>query len=192
MVLRVGAAMPAVGGEDWLLPSFLGPVLGGTALAGGFVSVVGTILGAALVTVIRSGLLVLDIGNFWLQLFLGLFLLAAVLVQRYGGLFSATDRRGMTLRRLLNAEWVGLVAASCSPAPSSRSCSSSFLTDFNIYVMLRSACVGLLVAFSQMIVLAVGQMNLSVGALGGLVAILFGAMMEVFGVPLASPCRWPW
>jgi ribose transport system permease protein len=89
VVVRVGAAMPAVGGEDWLLPSFLGPVLGGTALAGGLVSVVGAMLGAALVTIIRSGLLVLDIGNFWLQLFLGLFLLAAVLAQRYGGALSA-------------------------------------------------------------------------------------------------------
>ena len=89
VVVRVGAAMPAVGGDDWLLPSFLGPVLGGTALAGGFVSVLGTFLGAMLVTVIRSGLLVLNIGNFWLQLFLGLFLLAAVLAQRYRGVFRA-------------------------------------------------------------------------------------------------------
>lgn len=89
VVVRVGAAMPAVGGDDWLLPSFLGPVLGGTALAGGFVSVVGTLLGAMLVTVIRSGLLVLNVGNFWLQLFLGLFLLAAVIAQRYRGIFRS-------------------------------------------------------------------------------------------------------
>ena len=67
-VARVGAAMPAIGGQDWLLPSFLGPVLGGAALAGGFVSVGGTMLGAALVTTIRSGLLVMGIGNFWLDL----------------------------------------------------------------------------------------------------------------------------
>jgi ribose transport system permease protein len=87
VVARVGAAMPAVGGDDWLLPSFLAPVLGGTALAGGFVSVLGTFLGAMLVTVIRSGLLFVNISNFWLQLFLGLFLLAAVLAQRYRGLF---------------------------------------------------------------------------------------------------------
>ena len=83
---RVGAAMPAVGGQDWLLPSFLGPVLGGAALAGGFVSVGGTMLGAALVTTIRSGLLVMGVGNFWLDLFLGLFLLAAVLLQRIAAL----------------------------------------------------------------------------------------------------------
>ena len=91
-VARVGAAMPAVGGQDWLLPSFLGPVVGGTSLAGGFVSVVGTMLGAALVTTIRSGLLVMGIGNFWLDLFLGLFLLAAVLAQHYRGSFSLRRR----------------------------------------------------------------------------------------------------
>ena len=91
-VARVGAAMPAVGGQDWLLPSFLGPVLGGTALAGGFVSVGGTMLGAALVTTIRGGLLVMGIGNFWLDLFLGLFLLLAVLLQRYRGALSPRSR----------------------------------------------------------------------------------------------------
>ena len=89
---RVGAAMPAIGGQDWLLPSFLGPVLGGTALAGGVVSVLGTVLGAALVTVIRSGLLVMGIGSFWLQLFLGLFLLGAVLLERYRGVLAFPRR----------------------------------------------------------------------------------------------------
>ncbi len=83
LTARLGAAMPSVGGDDWLLPSFLAPVLGGTLLAGGMVSVIGTMLGAALVTTIRSGLLVLQVGNFWLQLFLGVILLAAVLLERY-------------------------------------------------------------------------------------------------------------
>ena len=71
VVFRLGAAVPSVGGDEWLLPSFLGPVLGGTLLSGGAVAVVGTMIGAALVTTIRSGLLVLQVGNFWLQLFLG-------------------------------------------------------------------------------------------------------------------------
>lgn len=83
VVARLGAAMPSIGGEDWLLPSFLGPVLGGTLLSGGSVAVVGTMLGALLATTIRSGLLVLQIGNFWLQLYLGLILLLAILVDRY-------------------------------------------------------------------------------------------------------------
>jgi ribose transport system permease protein len=92
VVARLGAAMPAVGGEEWLLPSFLGPVLGGTLLSGGAVSVVGTVLGAALVTTLRSGLLVLQIGNFWLQLFLGLILLFAVLIDRYRGVYAERRR----------------------------------------------------------------------------------------------------
>jgi ribose transport system permease protein len=88
VMARLGAAMPAVGGEDWLLPSFLGPVLGGTLLSGGAVSVVGTMLGAFLVTTIRSGLLVLQIGSFWLQLFQGIILLLAVVIDRYRGVLA--------------------------------------------------------------------------------------------------------
>jgi ribose transport system permease protein len=96
VVARLGAAMPSVGGEEWLLPSFLGPVLGGTLLSGGAVAVIGTMLGAALVTTIRSGLLVLQIGNFWLQLFLGIILLFAVLVDRYRGVYA--ERRALGRR----------------------------------------------------------------------------------------------
>jgi ribose transport system permease protein len=79
---RLAAAMPAVAGDDWLLPSFLAPVIGGTALAGGALSVIGTILGALLVSTIRSGILILHLANFWFQLFLGFFLLGAVLIER--------------------------------------------------------------------------------------------------------------
>lgn len=89
---RLAAAMPAVAGDDWLLPSFLAPVIGGTALAGGIVSVVGTMLGALLVSTIRSGLLVLEIGNFWLQLFLGAFLLLAILIERGRAAYVAREQ----------------------------------------------------------------------------------------------------
>ncbi|RAI70867.1 ABC transporter permease [Pseudomonas fluorescens] len=88
LLSRLGAAMPSIG-QDWLLPSFLAPVLGGTLLAGGFVSVVGTVLGALLVATIRSGLLVMQVGSFWLQLFLGLILLLALFIERYRTLYSA-------------------------------------------------------------------------------------------------------
>jgi ribose transport system permease protein len=96
VVARYGASMPAAAGEDWLLPSFLGPVLGGTLLSGGFVSVIGCALGALLVTTIRSGLLVLQIGNFWLQLYLGIILLLAVLVDRARAYYA--ERRGAPRR----------------------------------------------------------------------------------------------
>jgi ribose transport system permease protein len=88
------------------------------------------------------------------------------------------------LRRVLGAEWVGLAAMFALGAVVSDILSPSFFTQFNIYVLLRGTCVGVLVAFAQMVVLAVGQMSLSVGALGGLVAVLFGAMLERLGLPL--------
>ncbi len=83
--MRNGAAIPAMAGnlgQDWLLPAFLGPVLGGALLAGGRASVPGAVLGAVLVTVLNSGLLLLHVGEFWVQFFLGLLLLGAVLIDR--------------------------------------------------------------------------------------------------------------
>ncbi|MEM8915404.1 MAG: ABC transporter permease, partial [Pseudomonadota bacterium] len=83
LVSRTGAAIPSMAGQlgqDWLLPAFLGPVLGGTLLTGGRVSVLGTLLGAFLVTMLTTGLLLLQVGAFWIQTFLGLLLLLAVLI----------------------------------------------------------------------------------------------------------------
>ncbi len=59
----------------------------------------------------------------------------------------------------------------------------NFLTEFNLYVLLRGIAVTLIVAFAQLMVLAVGQLNLSVGAIGGMVAVCSGGMMELWGVP---------
>ena len=67
-------------GQDWLLPAFLAPVLGGTLLTGGRVSVLGTLLGGFLVTMLTSGLLLMQIGAFWIQTYLGVLLLVAVLL----------------------------------------------------------------------------------------------------------------
>jgi ribose transport system permease protein len=48
------------------------------------------------VTTIRSGLLVMQIGNYWLQLYLGVILLLAVLADRYRALYQ--ERRGIPMR----------------------------------------------------------------------------------------------
>lgn len=85
LVARNGAAIPSMAGQlgqDWLLPAFLAPVLGGTLLQGGKVAVLGTCLGAFLVTMLTSGLLLLQLGEFWIQSFLGLLLLLAVLMDK--------------------------------------------------------------------------------------------------------------
>jgi ribose transport system permease protein len=95
LAMRNGAAIPGMAGQlgaDWLLPAFLAPVLGGTLLTGGTVSVSGTVLGALLITVLSSGLLQLKIGEFWVQTFLGLILLAAVTLDRLRGGFAERRR----------------------------------------------------------------------------------------------------
>ncbi len=83
VVAEIGAALPSAAGEEWLLPSFLAPALGGAVLTGGSLSVFGTIVGAALIATIRSGLLLMRVGSFWVQLLLGVALLCAVAIERY-------------------------------------------------------------------------------------------------------------
>ena len=81
LVLRLGSAIPSIG-EEWLLPSFAAPAIGGTLLSGGVVYVFGTLLGGLLIGTIENGLNLLDIPNFWVQLTTGLVLLLAVLLDR--------------------------------------------------------------------------------------------------------------
>jgi ribose transport system permease protein len=69
-------------GSNWLLASFVSPAIGGTLLSGGLISVPGTILGGVLLATISSGLLLMNIDNFWLTLVLGVVLLMAVGLDR--------------------------------------------------------------------------------------------------------------
>jgi ribose transport system permease protein len=80
-------------GEEFLLPSFLGPVLGGTLLAGGAVSVLGTVLGATLTQVIYKGLNLLQFQLDQLKLYIGLVLLAALSLDRVRHVLA--ERRGV-------------------------------------------------------------------------------------------------
>ncbi len=81
LVSRLGSALPSIG-EDWLLPSFAAPIVGGTLLSGGAVAVAGTLLGAVLIDSVSVGLTLLNVPSFWIQLFVGLVLLLAVLLDR--------------------------------------------------------------------------------------------------------------
>lgn len=53
-----------------------------------------------------------------------------------------------------------------------------------IQTVLTYVAVPVLIGLAQMVVLAVGQMNLSVGALGGFTAVLMGSMMADAGWPV--------
>ena len=59
----------------------------------------------------------------------------------------------------------------------------SFLSPFNIEILLLAIATNTLIALSQMVIIGIGQMNLSVGGIGGLAAISFAGMMQVWGLP---------
>lgn len=67
-------------GSDWVLTSFVAPAIGGTLLSGGLVSVFGTVIGGILVATLGSGLLLVGVDNFWLEVCLGVVLLLAVVL----------------------------------------------------------------------------------------------------------------
>ena len=58
-----------------------------------------------------------------------------------------------------------------------------FVSDFNIFSVGRLVSIAVVVGFSQMVVIGIGQMNLSVGAIGGVVAMFLGWLVQAIGVP---------
>ncbi len=59
-----------------------------------------------------------------------------------------------------------------------------FLSTYNLFVTGRDLSILLLVALAQMVVLSLGQMNLSIGSVGGLIAIIESGLMVRYGVPV--------
>ena len=87
------------------------------------------------------------------------------------------------MQDLFRADWVGPLVVAVLAAVLIGSLNPTFLSSFNIQVLLLAVAVNTMIAFSQMVIIAIGQMNLAVGAIGGLAAISFAGMMEVWGLP---------
>jgi ribose transport system permease protein len=67
-------------GDDLLLPSFAAPIIGGVALTGGVVSVLGTVLAAFLVRLVDVMQAQFDINRRWIDLIVGAVVLGVVLI----------------------------------------------------------------------------------------------------------------
>ncbi|WP_191057652.1 ABC transporter permease [Geminicoccus harenae] len=87
------------------------------------------------------------------------------------------------LGKAANTDWFGPLVVVIAAVVVIGAIEPTFLSAFNIQVLLSAIAVNLVIALAQMIIIAIGQMNLSVGAIGGLVAIAFAGMMEVWGIP---------
>jgi simple sugar transport system permease protein len=70
-------------GEGQEFFAIIAVVIGGTLLTGGYGSAIGAVLGALIFGMVRQGIVFARVDADWFQVFLGLMLLAAVLVNRY-------------------------------------------------------------------------------------------------------------
>jgi ribose transport system permease protein len=80
IVVALSGSVNATIGDDLLLPSFAAPIIGGVALAGGMVSVTGTLLAAFLVRLVDVMQAQFGINPRWIDLIIGAVVLGAVLL----------------------------------------------------------------------------------------------------------------
>ena len=78
---KLNSATP-VAGEGYELDSIAAVVIGGTSLSGGKGSVLGTVLGALIIGVLNSGLVIMGVDPFWQKVIKGFVILLAVIIDR--------------------------------------------------------------------------------------------------------------
>jgi ribose transport system permease protein len=88
------------------------------------------------------------------------------------------------LGRVLRADWIGLAVLVLVGGAALAVVRPEFLTPYNIDVILVGFCLTVVYALGQGIIIAIGHMNLALGATGGLVAVAFGGAMQVWGFPV--------
>lgn len=81
-------------------------------------------------------------------------------------------------------EWFSLVIVVCVIVIGITVLKPVFLTKYNLQVLMATVAINTLIALSQAVIIALGQMNLSVGAIGGLAAVVFAGCMEILGFPV--------
>jgi len=82
LMSRLGSGQPTAG-AGLELSSIAAVVLGGTRITGGQGTLVGTFLGALLITILGNGLDLLNVGSFYQLVFVGAVLLAAVVISKF-------------------------------------------------------------------------------------------------------------
>ena len=70
-------------GNTWEMNAIAAAVLGGTSLAGGIGTIVGTVIGAFIIGVISDGMVMCGVSEFWQMVIKGLVIVLAVIVDQY-------------------------------------------------------------------------------------------------------------
>lgn len=74
---RLTAAQPTAG-NGYEMEAIAAAVVGGTSLAGGEGGVLGTLIGAIIITIIRNGLVIIGVGSYFTQIVVGVIIVIAV------------------------------------------------------------------------------------------------------------------
>jgi ribose transport system permease protein len=91
-VSRLGSAQPATG-QDWLIISFAVAIIGGTALNGGKITMIGLFGGALIMVLIKNGLIMMQANVYFEQAFLGSIILLTILLDRGREILAARAGR---------------------------------------------------------------------------------------------------
>ena len=94
VVAALSGSVNASIGDDLLLPSFAAPIIGGVALAGGAISVLGTCLAAFIVRLVDVAQAQYSIDPSWVSLIVGAVVLGAVLLTQLRARQVSFARRG--------------------------------------------------------------------------------------------------
>jgi len=86
---RLGSAQPATG-AGYELQAIAAVVIGGTSLSGGKGTIVGTIIGALIISVINNGLQIMSVRQEWQNVILGLVILVVVFIDQLRSRRQAT------------------------------------------------------------------------------------------------------
>jgi len=85
LIARLGVAQPSIA-AGYELSIIAAVIIGGASLQGGEGSVLGSVIGVLIIGVIRNGLILMNIGGFYIQFANGMMILAAVVINRLRGL----------------------------------------------------------------------------------------------------------
>lgn len=79
IMARLGTAQPTLG-STWVLPAITAAVLGGTSMTGGRGGILGTIIGALLMTEVSYAIVTMRVSTYWEQIVIGVVVIIAVLI----------------------------------------------------------------------------------------------------------------
>jgi ribose transport system permease protein len=94
VMCRLGVASPTSGSSD-NLNAIAAAVIGGTSLFGGRGTIAGSVIGTAIISVLLTGLIIVNVPPFWQLVAVGVVLIAAVYVDQFGTQAKTRPKRAI-------------------------------------------------------------------------------------------------